>query len=72
LFQTASQSHPPWSAGGQRHHAGIVDQEIKGLPGVHPLREVGDRGEARQIEAFVTYLGAGRLALILSTADRPF
>src|SRR6266850_4006615 len=27
---------------GQRHHARIVDQEIKGLPGVHPLREVGD------------------------------
>jgi hypothetical protein len=27
----------------QRHHACIVDQEIKGRPGLHPLCEVSDR-----------------------------
>ncbi len=51
---------------GQRHHARIVDrivdQEIKGLPGVNPLREVGDRCKAGQIEMFVADLGAGYLA----------
>ena len=47
---------------GQRHHSRIVDQEIKGLPGVHPLREVGDRCKAGQIEMFVAYLGAGHFA----------
>ena len=47
---------------GQRHDARIIDQEIKGMPGVHPLREVGDRCKAGQIEMFVAYLGAGHFA----------
>ena len=47
---------------GQRHDARIVDQEIKRLPGVHPLREVGDRCKAGQIEMFVAYLGADHVA----------
>src|SRR6266851_1747991 len=47
---------------GQRHHTRIVYQEIKGLPGVHPLREVGDRCEIGQIEMFIAYPGAGHLA----------
>src|ERR1700744_90336 len=46
----------------QRHDAGIVDQEIEGLTAGHPLREVGDRGEARQIEALITDSGAERFA----------
>jgi hypothetical protein len=37
-------------AAGQRHDSRIVDQETKGLSAAHPLREVDDRCEARQIE----------------------
>jgi hypothetical protein len=47
---------------GQRHHSRIVDQEIKGLPGVHSLREGSDRCKAGQINRFVTCLGARHLA----------
>ena len=46
----------------QRHHAGIVDQEIERRPGAHPLREVGDRCKAGQIEMFVADLGADHFA----------
>src|SRR5580704_9678382 len=49
-------------AAGQRHYSRVVDQEIKGLSSSHPLREVGDRCEARQIEMFVARPGAGRCA----------
>src|SRR6516165_3885303 len=47
---------------GQRHDSRIVDQEIKGLPGAHPLRELGDRCEAGQIETFVAHPCARRFA----------
>src|SRR6266851_4633835 len=42
----------------QRHHAGIVDQKIeRGVSGNEARGEFGHRGEARQIERFVTDLG---------------
>ena len=47
---------------GQRHDTRVVDQQIKGLPGVHPPREVGDRCEIGQIEMFIAYPGTGHLA----------
>ncbi len=46
----------------QRHDSRIVDQEIERLTVAHPLREVGDRCEAGQIETLVADLGAGHFA----------
>jgi hypothetical protein len=43
----------------QRHHSCVVDQKIQRLPGMHPLREIGDRREVGQIETLVACPSAG-------------
>src|SRR5256886_6327817 len=55
----------------QRHDSRIVYQEIKGLPGVNPLREVGDRCKAGQIELFVAYPGADHFVADLLDSRPP-
>jgi hypothetical protein len=52
-LETIRRGLPP----GQCHDPGIVYQQIKRMPGVHPVREVGDRCKVRQIEMFVSNLG---------------
>src|SRR5882672_7507811 len=56
---------------GQGHDTCIVDQEIKGMSRVYPLREVGDRCKVGQIEMFVAYLGAGHFAADLLDSRLP-
>jgi hypothetical protein len=56
---------------GQRYHSRIVDQEIERLPDSHPLREVGDRCKAGQIEMLLAYFGADHFATDLLDCRLP-